>query len=222
MNLFARRKPQPAAQTPYADLRRQCIEGSESARRAFVRTFEPLVWQTVLARFGSMPREDLEEVVADTFIALLADNARLLAQYSPTKGLSLPNYVRRQAVLQGYNRYRKLTAHKRLVETPLDPDPRASTPGSPKARQAAYRNGAPDPETRVSAKQDLEHFLERLRRDLSPALRITFELLYVRHLTPAQAADILGCSMDVLYQRKRRLLKAVQTLLEADQHKGAP
>ncbi len=206
MNLFSRARTRHDPNVEFTELRRRCIEGSSHARRTFIRRYEPLVWQTVISRFGTMPREDQEEVVADTFIALLSDNARLLARYNSTLGLSPQGYIRRQAILQGYNRYRKLTAAKRQLEVPIAPDNHGD-------RLEVHRDHSPGPEDRIMERETLERTLDRLRNELSPPLALTFELLYVRQLDPGEAAKVLGCSLDVVYQRKRRLLKAAKRIL---------
>ncbi len=203
---FARSRTREGTEAEFAKLRKGCMEGSERARRAFIRVYEPLVWRTVMSRFGTMSREDQEEVVADTFIALLSDNARLLARYNSTLGLSPQGYIRRQAVLQGLNRHRRLAAGKRKQEV-------GSLSDIDEDRSAAHRDRSPGPEEQAAGKQMVEQMVNRLREELSPALALTFELLYVRDLEPAEAARVLGCSMDVVYQRKRRLLKAARSVL---------
>lgn len=183
------------------------MEGSEEARREFIARYEGLVWRTVMARLSRAPREDQEEVVANTFIALLADNAALLGRYNPKLGLSPEGYIRRQAILQGINRYRSLSAFKRRIEVPLDPDPDA--PG-----HDTHADTRPDPEMDTLDREAVQTLLHELQESLTPALAVLFELMYVRELEPAEIAATLGCSMEVVYTRKKRLVDALHRLLE--------
>lgn len=205
-NPFGRPRAEPdLSAAPFADLRRACVEGSEAARRAFVRRYEPVAWRAVIARLPHLPRQDQEEVVADTFIALLRDDAELLRRYDPLKGLSPEGWIRRQALLQANNRARAAATTKRSSEQlSRDPDDHPET---------RLPDHAPDPERALAEHQDLHHLMGTLEAGLPPALRLTFEMLYVRELDAAEAAEALGCSMESLYTRKRRLLLAVQALL---------
>ena len=197
----------------FPTLRRACCEGSEAARRAFITRFEAVAWRAVRGRMPWAPREDQEEVVADTFIALLRDDAALLLRYDPLKGLSPEGWVRRQALLQAHNRARALGSHKRKQEV-LAPGEEAG------AEERTRADDGPDAEALLLEQESMGELVEALLARLSPAIALTFEMLYVRELEPADAAAALGCSVDTLYTRKRRLVVALTELLE-ERQRGA-
>jgi len=190
------------------------MEGSEEARREFVRRYEPLVWRAVLTRLAHAPREDQEEVVANTFIALLGENATLLSRYNAPLGLSPESYIHRQAVLQGINRYRSLATVKRRKEVYLEADDSDVNPGD------LLPDHRPDPEHSVMDREEVHMMLEQFKSRLTPALLLTFELLFVRELEPADVAAALGVTMDVVYTRKKRIVEALEGVLSARSRGG--
>ena len=194
------------ATASFEQLRKGCVEGEEGARATFVRRYESLVWHAVKARIPRASRQDQEEVVADTFIALLKDDATLLSRWEGEKGLSPEGWIRRQAVLQAANCYRRLTATKRVSEVPLEVE------GGIKGGDSHPDRG-PSPEFKLSSEQDLGLLVAELKERLSPSLWLTFELLYVRELEPAEAATALGVTLDVIYTRKRRVVVSLEELL---------
>lgn len=63
--------------------------------------------------------------------------------------------------------------------------------------------------------------LERLQGELSPALLLTFELLFLRELEPAEVARLQGCTLDMVYTRKKRIHTALtQALAQQENRDG--
>lgn len=207
-------RPRRFDDAPFPQLRQGCLEGDEAARRSFIRRFEAVAWRAVRARLPRLSHEDQEEVVADTFIALLRDDAELLRRYDPLKGLSPEGWIRRQALLQASNKARAQGALKRRQEV-LAPEGDAVT-------ERTFPDAAPDPERRLIDDEALRALLIQLEDRLSPASRLTFEMLYVRELDAQAAAEALGCTVDSLYTRKRRLLAAVEAILREREEEGEP
>lgn len=182
-------------------------EEAEAAQREILARFEPLVWRTVLSRVGRIPKEDQEEVVANTFIALFAQHAELLSRYDRALGLSPEGYIRRQAILQCSNRLRSLSTTKRRHEVELEPRGEDGMP------RDVLPDGRPDPEASALGDAELKALLETFRTTLSPALSLTFELIYVRELDLDEVAAALGVSMDVVYTRKKRISETLERVM---------
>lgn len=191
----------------FGELRRACMQGEAWAMRAFVERYENLVWHTVMAYMSGATREDQEEAVSNTFFALLGQNAQLLGRYDALRGTSPEGYIRQQAIFQAWNRQRLRSSVVRRVETSLEGFVTEAGPSF------QLPSPAPGPEQSLLQAHELSHFRQRLVERLSPALQLTFELLYERELEPVEAASVLGCSIENLYVRKNRIAQTVQQLL---------
>lgn len=182
----------------------QCCRGNNAARQELMARYEPVVWRAVIGRLSHIAQQDQEEVVANTFIALLKENGALLRRYDRALGLSPESYIRRQALLQCSTRRRTLGADKRRHEVPLQP---IDDDGN-------VRDVIPDPtlnvEHRLVEASHWQELLTLFKSTLSPALMLAFELIFIRELELEEVARTLGCSMDVVYQRKKRLVEALE------------
>lgn len=111
----------PLEELSFEELRAECMRSSERACTEFVRRYQGLVWRTVKSHLPYASPQDHDEVVSNTFIALLGNGAALLVRYRPLPDVPPEAYIRRQAVLQAMNRYRELHRIKRTRELSLAP-----------------------------------------------------------------------------------------------------
>lgn len=195
----------------FGELRRACMDGEAWAMRAFVERYEKLVWHTVMAYMMGASREDQEEAVSNTFFALLGQNAQLLGRYDALRGTSPERYIRQQAIFQARNRQRLRLGMTRRSETSLDGLLEDVGEG------VELSASAPGPEQSLLQAHELAQLRKALQARLSPALLLTFELLYERELEPHEAAQALGCTLENLYVRKNRIAQTVQLLLRERQ-----
>lgn len=147
-------------------------------------------------------------MVANTFISLLSQNGRLLAQYVSTLGLSPESYIRRQAAFQAQNRRRALQGLTRsLIQGET-----LSSDDLPIVEKTASSH--PTAEEQLLQQHQLLSLIAELEARLSPAIMLTFQLLYEEECTPAEVAKALGISLDLVYARKKRIADALQALLQ--------
>jgi len=199
---MTRRRTANLTQEEFNDLRRRCMEGTADAHREFIRQFESLIWRAVQSRLPWASAQDQEEVVANTFISLLANNAAVLGRYNSALGRKYTSYIHHQAVLQCINRFRLMDAHKRRREITVD------FHSSVVANSRA--DSAPSPEQQAMKRQELIALRKSFEELLSPALRITYQLMFVQEMKAPKAAETLGVSLEVVYTRKKRIVDALQ------------
>lgn len=198
----------------FTELRARCMQGDLPACQEFIARYEGLVVSSVTAQLPTASPQDIEEVVANTFTALLQDGARLLVRFDVNSLSSPASWIRHQAVLQARNRRRFLQTRKRGLETPLLlPTDADSDRRSPEERMP---DPAPSAELQLMDAQERLDFRARFLKTLSPALALTFQYLYVDELEPADAARALGQSLESLYMRRHRIQEALQKFLRQE------
>ena len=75
------------------------LDGDRRAVSAFVRVMTPIVQARAakamrgFAVEGSRARQELEDMVQDTFLAIFANDSKLLRGWDPDRGLSFQNFV---------------------------------------------------------------------------------------------------------------------------------
>lgn len=203
---FARRRP--LEHVSFEALRQDCLEGKEEAHREFIARFDALFWQVVRAHLPDRPREDHEEVVANTHLAFLGSHASLLSRYEPMEGVKPEAYLRRQAVYQCMSHRRALLRDKRRNEVLMAPTPEGSSP------LENIPSLAPSAEVSLADHASLADLLTTFEHKLSPIMLLTFELVFVRELPPESAAQSLGCTVGTLYTRINRLREIIQQILK--------
>jgi RNA polymerase sigma factor (sigma-70 family) len=192
---------------PFEELRQRCLKGAADASREFISRYESLVWRAVTCGLPGSSRQDQEEVVANTFIALLSNNAQLLSRYNSALGLSPESYIRRQAVMQVQNRRRSLQTPMRRLQLSLEGSGEEDDPGIDLPDQQ------PGAEQWVIEQEHLKGLFVQLQEQLSPAHLLTFQLLYEHELEPLAVAKQLGCSVDLIYVRRKRILEVLEACL---------
>lgn len=143
-------------------------------------------------------RKELEDLVQEVFLALFADDAKVLRRWDPERGASLLNFVGLVAERQAITLLR--SRHRWLPTEPLEP------------RLPEPRSGETDPEHETVARQSLRHLLDRLQATVSPQGWHIFRLLFVEERTVADIEDSVGLSTDAVYAWRSRLRKLARRL----------
>ena len=186
---------------------RRCADGDEAAWTAFVDGYGTLIAalarRMLARRVGTPAATDVDEVVADVFLALLRRDRHLLHAYDPRWRLSTYlGVICRTAVVRLLRRRGRLT-------TPLEAAPEAEAP-EPNPTPL----GALTSEERTEALARLRAGLDALgRRD-----RLILKLRFLDGLDYQAIAAALGvkpASVGPLLHRAKRRLKARVPELEA-------
>ncbi|MEW6741802.1 MAG: sigma-70 family RNA polymerase sigma factor [Planctomycetota bacterium] len=174
-----------------------CLAGDPGAWRELISSYHPLlaaVARRLLAQHGLPhgPAEVQDEAVS-FFSELYLAGGRVLGKFRGEGSLraylavTAANHVRQRARA-------RLREQQRLAGSVegLQPEAAASPPGDPD-------DGAGSVAEAVARCTSREQLL--------------YKLLYVEGVTAAEAADVLGISVQALYERKHRFLAKMKTIL---------
>lgn len=185
---------------------RRCADGDEEAWATFVDRYGPLLTglarRMLSRRAGRAPNEDVDDVVAEVFLALLREDGLLLRRYDPAWRLSTYlGVICRTAVVRLLKRRR----HRGdAVRTPLGDvaDPR----GLPEGLAALTS------EEREEVLSDLRKALDAL----SARDRLLLTLRFVEELDYRAIAEAVGVSPEsvgpLLHRAKGRLARRADGL----------
>lgn len=187
----------------------RALSGDRAALCELVDLFSPVIQKRVarvlLARrqgaaSGRDIHQETQDLSQEVFLTLFADDGRVLRNWSPERGLSLPNFVglvaeRRAGCILRSGKHSPWRDDPTLIEE-LD--------------QADDDRG---PEMAAASRQTLELLLERMKEALSPLGRQLFELLFLRELTPDEVANRTTLSLAAVYAWQSRLRRLARRLL---------
>ena len=188
-----------------------CLGGDPKAIRAVVDDLTPVIQsraaRALLRRYAHGQRRNLpqevQELTQEVFLALFADDARVLRNWDSRRGLSLRNYVGLVAereiadVLQSGRR--RPWNERRTAEEPTDDE----------------IGTAPGPEAKVAARELFAGVTARLREELSPQGFDLFEMLLVDDRPVEDACAATGMSRDAIYAWRSRLMKIVRRIADS-------
>jgi len=145
---------------------------------------------------GRDTTQEVPDLVQDVIMALLDEDAKVLRAWTPSRGLSLLNFVGlvSQRQISSILRSSRTTARDAIGE---DAD--------------AYdleRVGA-NPEFRLMSRQLVLAVIERVHNALSPQGIALFELLLISGESVEYVSDTLNMSRDAVYAWRSRLFKIV-------------
>jgi RNA polymerase sigma-70 factor (ECF subfamily) len=182
------------------------LAGDAAAVRDLVEALTPVVQGRVvrtLLRRRPRGMSDLtatvEDLVQDTFVALLQDGARMLRTWNPDRGLRLESFV-------------ALVAEQRVLAT------LRSRRKNPFAEELAIDDGDLDaveeatmsPEARASSREELRDLLDEVRSRLSPMGMELFLSLVVREEAIADVCARTRLSTSAVHAWSSRLKRLVQ------------
>lgn len=186
------------AQLTRADLE-VALSGDTSALAELVDRLTPVV-QTRVARslrrrdrLGSRSvRQEVEDLSQEVFVALFADDAKVLRSWDPARGLSLANFV-------GFVAERQVASILRTGKrNPWREDPTLT-------EELDGADPAPDPHHAATSRQILRRLLLRLEEVLSPLGRHLFELIYLQEKSVSEVERETGLGSDAVYAWRSRL-----------------
>lgn len=180
------------------ELRDRMLARHEGAWREFHRRYDRLVWMQIHRLASAFPRAltpaDLEEIHANLYAALLANEMHRLRYWEPSKGTKLATWI---ALLSTNIARDYLRAVKRR-------------PGSsPIESHATTLRSEADPADHATVRQTCDRLRDALggmsERDRSVLFR-----LYVEEATPDEIAREFGMSVKTIYTRTHRIRHALR------------
>ncbi len=190
------------------------LAGDRRLLRELVTTLTPLVQtrvtRTLLRRRGTSAgdvRAFVEDLVQDTFVALLHDRGKLLRTWNPERGLSLESFVglvAEQRVLATLRSRRKNPWTEELAVDDADLD--VADPD-----QAG-------PEALVASRAALQSLFDDVRSRLSPLGFELFMALVVREESAASVSERTKLSISAVHAWSSRLRRLVHALAASDAH----
>jgi RNA polymerase sigma-70 factor (ECF subfamily) len=184
---------------------RRALDRDPIAQDKLVARLTPVIHarvvRTLLPRRAFLARQEVEDLTQDVWMALFADDGRVLRSWDPKRGASLPNFVGLVAERQvlSYLRNGKRNPQR---EEPLLTDDELET--------ESLDSGT---EEIVASREQLSLLLDRLREELSPQGWQLFDLLFIQELSPAKVQAVTGLSADAVYQWRSRLRREAKRLL---------
>lgn len=180
------------------------LAGDRRAVAAFVRVMTPIVQARSakamrgFAVEGSRARQELEDMVQDTFLALFSHDSKLLRTWEPKRGLSFENFI-------GLIAYRlalsKLRTHK---SNPFTADPTLDE------NLESEQEPTPAFDTGVVQRDLMVKVVARVRAKLSPLGLSLFTALILEERDIEEVMMEQSMSRDALYAWRSRLLKSVK------------
>jgi RNA polymerase sigma-70 factor, ECF subfamily len=151
---------------------------------------------------GRDPRQELEDMVQNVFVALFDNDGRVLRAWDPARGLSLENFVglvaeRETACI--------LRSGKR---SPWTEDPWDQQQFEP------IESPAPDPQEQAYTRQMLGALVDQLRIRLSPLGMAMFRALFVNDVPIPEVCAQFAMTPDAVYAWKSRLTKLVHKVAQ--------
>ncbi len=185
----------------------QALAGDRQALRQLVDGLTPIIQvrvAQVLLRNPQTARRTIEHEVADltqeVFLALFADNGRVLKAWDATRGLSFANFV---GLLAGRLAITVLRSGRR--------NPFAQAPTDANDLEASAEP-SPGPEPRAVSREVLSALLDRLEKALSPRGFELFCRLFVEQESVESVCASTGLSADAVYAWRSRLGKMVRAI----------
>lgn len=186
------------------DLIDRLLAHDNSAWREFVRRYDRLVWRCiakVTVRFATvLGPEDIREVHANFYGALMANDFHKLRMFKPEKGNKLGTWIGMLAINCAWDYLRSVS--RQPVADPIAMAEERECVSPDPYEQAAQR------ETCAKVERLLSHFSNKDR---------TFVMLYyVESRSPEEIADEMGISVKTVYSKKHKIRTRLEKLLEQE------
>ena len=191
---------------PDAALVESCASGDEAARRRLVERILPVAHAEIARVLRRTPsgtgrdrRQELQDLLQEILVEMLAHDARDLRRWSPDRGLSFDGFVRiiaRRSVVRRLQRSDRQEAHLAGATVAwLQPSP-------------------PEVGDLVEARDQLDTLLDALGSEMTARDQELFERLFVEEQPSAEAADALDMSRDALKKWRSRMYAKVRKASE--------
>lgn len=149
---------------------------------------------------GRDVRQEVADLAQDVFLALFADDGRVLRAWDPARGLSLASWCGLVAERETASILRS-GRRSPWTEAATELDELEEALG-----------GVQDIEVQVSSREQLGRLVDRLREALSPRGLELFHRLIVEEETVESVCLSTGMSSDAVYAWKSRIAKVVRKL----------
>jgi len=188
------------------ELIEQCILGSnQGVWEQFVHRYSRLIWSSIHKTFKASTyrysAEDVEDVYSALFLSLLENDFRKLRQFNARNACSFSTWLTVVTVRKTIDQMRQQLTRARVNVLHDD--------------QAAA-DGIADPtqsmEQRLMEVQSNEK-LARSLNSLSGPDREVYDMLFIKGLSPQDAARNMGTSLSSLYTKKHRLIEKLKNSL---------
>jgi len=217
LSFFLGALPVPSAPVPEADAERalldQVIRGRPAAVRLVARRLLPVIQGRVrraLRRLTPAHLDDADDVVQKIWVVLLKDDGRQLKAYDAARGLSLEAYVGMIAEREVRNHIQHESASTRRPEAGhLSLDEVSDVPAA-----------RPDPEALVLSADLAARLDAHLMDALGPKGQAVLRLVYGDACPPEQAARLLGCNLQVVYNWQHRIRTLARAFVGASDGAG--
>jgi RNA polymerase sigma factor (sigma-70 family) len=182
------------------------LSGSSEQAQALVEVMAPIVqvrvartlWKRHQQARRRDPRQDLEDLVQEVFVALFAEGGRVLRSWDPARGLGFAGFI-------GFIAEREVAMRMRVMKkNPWTEDPTVSS------SLFELSGTAPSLESRLEARDLVAQVLERMSDHLTPMGRHYFQLLWLEERSVQSVAEETGASLDSLYAWRSRLGKLLR------------
>jgi RNA polymerase sigma-70 factor (ECF subfamily) len=186
------------------ELIERLLAHDQAAWREFVRRFDRLVWRCitkVTVRFSNVvTAEDVREIHANFYGALMANDLHKLRMFKPEKGNKLGTWIGMLAINCTWDYLRSISRQPNADPMTIAEE-RASS--------------APDPYEHVAQRETFSK-VERLLSRFSRKDRTFVLLYYVESRTPEEIADEMGISVKTVYSKKHKIRTRLEKLLEQE------
>jgi RNA polymerase sigma-70 factor (ECF subfamily) len=146
------------------------------------------------------PAEEVRDLTQEVFAALFADDAKALRAWSPSRGLSLMNFVGMVAEHQVANVFR--SGKRRPWSEHMVADPELDL----------LEEGASGPERHFASRELYAALLDRVRAELTPRGFQLFQMMFIDEQSVEAVITATGMSADAVYAWRSRLPKLVRRL----------
>lgn len=192
---------------PHPDDIRHALSGDRTAMRALVVYLRPAIHGEVAAALdrrrglgrGRDVRQEVLDLVQEVFVALLADDGRILRRWNPEAGRGLRGFARM------VTRHQVASILRSGKRSPWSDDP---------TEDAALERQAPagEPTARIESRAQLDALLARLRAELDTRGWLLFERLYLDGAPADAVAEELGMTRDAVYAWRARFKRRLRRL----------
>jgi RNA polymerase sigma-70 factor (ECF subfamily) len=181
-------------------------KGDPLAVRSLVNDLTPTIRASVattLARRGRRraARQEVEDFTQTVLLALFADDAQVLTQWDPARGLGLHAFVgllaRRETLSVLRSRRKSPWTEQPMQNEDLD-------------RNAEQGMG---PELQTISRDMLANLTAAVKTKLSAKGAELFDLLFIRGFSPEEVSKLTGLSADAVYAWNSRLSRQVRGIL---------
>jgi len=182
---------------------KQALDGNRPAMQELVKHLTPVI-QARVARaimVGSKNyghdrvQEEVADMTQDVFVALFANDARILRNWDPEKGLSLRNFAGLVAHRQA------LSILRTTKRNPFTEDPTLDSDFEYMVEQDNTMESA------AISRDILRRVFHRMDEELSPLGRQLFNLIIIQELDLSDVASQTGMSDAAIYAWRSRLSK---------------